>query len=432
MGETGEYRVYKRRWFGLCQLVLLNVVVSWDWLTFSAVSTSAAEYFNTTEGTINWLSTAFLFAFVVISPLTIWTLNRGVKPAIITASVLTLVGNWIRYAGSRAAGGHFGVVMFGQILIGLAQPFVLAAPTRYSDLWFTEKGRISATAIASLANPFGGALGQLIGPFWATSAPQIPNMVLYTAIISTIATLPSIFIPSHPPTPPTPSSLAPKTPLSTTLPHLLRNPSFYLILIPFATYVAFFNAFSSLINQILYPYGFSETEAGICGALLIFVGLAFAAVLSPVLDRTKPKPYLLVIKLFCPLIAAAYVAFIFAPPTRSEAAPYVIAAVLGAASFALVPVALEFLVDVTYPTSPEVGSTICWAAGQLLGGVFIIIMNALKEPGGSTGDGQTTEGWKPPGSMWKALIFEAVVAVAVLPAPLLLGWKRTTTGKGEG
>lgn len=25
-----EYKVYKRRWFGLIQLVLLNIVVSWD------------------------------------------------------------------------------------------------------------------------------------------------------------------------------------------------------------------------------------------------------------------------------------------------------------------------------------------------------------------------------------------------------------------
>ena len=24
------YRVYKRRWFGLAQLVLLNIIVSWD------------------------------------------------------------------------------------------------------------------------------------------------------------------------------------------------------------------------------------------------------------------------------------------------------------------------------------------------------------------------------------------------------------------
>ena len=28
--NTGAYRVYRRRWFGLAQLVLLNIIVSWD------------------------------------------------------------------------------------------------------------------------------------------------------------------------------------------------------------------------------------------------------------------------------------------------------------------------------------------------------------------------------------------------------------------
>lgn len=138
------------------------------------MSTKAADYFRVSESAINWLSTAFLFSFVAISPYvvyervklvpadisrcTIWTLNRSPKQSIIVASVLLLVGNWIRYAGTKADRGIFGLVMFGQILTGLAQPFVLAAPTRYSDLWFTESGRVSATAIASLANPFGGAV----------------------------------------------------------------------------------------------------------------------------------------------------------------------------------------------------------------------------------------------------------------------------------
>jgi hypothetical protein len=29
-GEHSEYRVYKRRWFGLAQLTLMNIMVSWD------------------------------------------------------------------------------------------------------------------------------------------------------------------------------------------------------------------------------------------------------------------------------------------------------------------------------------------------------------------------------------------------------------------
>ncbi|KLJ13596.1 hypothetical protein EMPG_11467 [Blastomyces silverae] len=182
--ERPVYRVYKRRFFGLAQLVLLNTVVSWDWLTFSAVSKTASEHFRVSEGTINWMSIAFQLAFCVSTPVVIWTLNKGgPKLSLTVSAVLLLCGNWIRYAGARAGNGIFGVAMFGQILIGLAQPFCLSAPTRYSDLWFTGKGRTSATAIATLANPFGGALGQLIGPILATKSSEIPNMVLYVSII---------------------------------------------------------------------------------------------------------------------------------------------------------------------------------------------------------------------------------------------------------
>jgi hypothetical protein len=102
-----------------------------QWLTFAPVSASAATYFDVSETAINWLSTGFLFAFIVSCPLVMWTLHRSPKESILWASALLLLGNWIRYAGTRASGGVFGVVLSGQILTGLAQPFVLVAPTRY-------------------------------------------------------------------------------------------------------------------------------------------------------------------------------------------------------------------------------------------------------------------------------------------------------------
>lgn len=407
------YRVYKVRFFGLAQLVLLNIIVSWDWLTFSAVSTTTAQYFDVSESAINWLSTGFLFAFVAVSPLVMYTLNKGgPKAAIVTASVLVLVGNWIRYAGTRASGGHFGVVMFGQIIIGFAQPFVLAAPTRYSNLWFSDNGRVSATAVASLANPLGGAIGQLVGPFWATDTSSIPSMVLYISAISTAASLPSFFIPAAPKTPPSAMAVDERLNLREALHELPRNKSFYLILLPFSVYVGLFNAVSSLINQIFEPYGFSEDDAGIAGALLIVVGLVASAIVSPFVDKTKR--YLPVIKVIVPFIAACYLALIWMPQTRSLPGPYVICSLLGATSFSLLPCALEYLVIITHPVSPEISSTICWSAGQLFGAVFIIIMDALK--GGDPGE--------PAGSMKRALIFQAAVAWVVVPFPLALGYWR--------
>ncbi|CAD6439555.1 caa1c0b2-ed93-46c1-9f55-059eb5529149 [Sclerotinia trifoliorum] len=425
--DTGHFRVYKRRWFGLIQLVLLNIIVSWDWLTFSASSTTVSQYYNVSESAINWLSTGFLFAFVLASPLVIYVLHHGgPKPAILIASVLLLLGNWIRYGATRSGPhGNFGGVMFGQILTGVAQPFVLAAPTRYSDLWFTNQGRVAATAVMSLANPFGGALAQLIDPFWAANAGSIPNMVLYIAIISSIATIPSFFIPKEPPTPSSASSEEPKHALGPSLNFLLRSPEFYMIMFPFWFFVGLFNSLSSLINQMLSPYSFSETNAGIAGALLIVVGLVAAAITSPLIDKTKT--YLLAIKIQIPILSICYLAFTWAPQTRNLAAIYAILSILGAASFSLVPVALEYLIEITHPVSPEVTSTICWSGGQLLGGVFIIVSDKLRAKG--VGDGSLDDGsTRPPGNMYNALVFQAVLAAVVMPLPLALG----CCGRGRG
>jgi hypothetical protein len=191
-----------------------------------------------------------------------------------------------------------------------------------------------------------------------------------------------------------------------------------MIMIPFVVYVGLFNNVSSLINQILQPYSFSETQAGIAGALLIVVGLVTAAVTSPIIDRTKM--FLFAIKLQVPIVGIAYLAFTWAPQTRQIAASYAILSILGAASFSLVPVVLEYLIELTHPVSPEVTSTICWSGGQLLGGIFILISDALRAPGPNDGSADNHTD-RPPGNMWKALVFQTVIALVVVPLPLALG-----------
>lgn len=413
--EVGQssvvYKVYKRRWFGLLQLTLLNIIVSWDWLTYSPVVKNAAKFYRTDETTINWLSTAFLFSFVAVCPLTILALHRGVKLSIMVAAALILAGNWIRYAGSFSKDGsdHFGVVMFGQILTGFAQPFVLAAPTRYSDLWFTNSGRVAATAVMSLANPFGAAIGQLVNPMWVNDERDISKMVLYVSIISTVCCLPSFFIPAEPPTPVAPSATTSKMSLRSSMKVLSGSPEFWLVFIPFSIYVASFNAVSSLLSQIMTPYNITEDEAGIGGALLIVVGLVSSAITSPIIDRTKR--FILSVKVAVPVIGLCYLVFVWMPETGKLPGPYVVLAILGAASFSLVPIALELLIELSHPISPEVTSVLSWSGGQLLGGIFIIIEGALKDNNDNV----------HPGNMKRALIFQAVLALVVIPLPLSLG-----------
>lgn len=225
---------------------------------------------------------------------------------------------------------------------------------------------------------------------------------------STVASIPCFFIPPHPPTPVGPSSTTPKLRLRASLP-ALRSLELWLILIPFWVYVGFFNSLSSLLNQMLTPYGLSDDEAGIGGAVLIVVGLLTAAVTSPIIDRTKK--FLLAIKIFIPIIAGSYLVFTWMPETKAIPGPYVILALLGASSFALVPVALECLIELSHPLNPAVTSTFAWAGGQLLGAIFVLVSDALVEP----------EDASPPKNMKRALIFQAVVALVVAPLPMVLG-----------
>jgi MFS family permease len=174
--------------------------------------------------------------------------------------------------------------------------------------------------------------------------------------------------------------------------------------------VGFFNSVSSLINQIFEPYGFSETDAGIAGGILIIVGLISSAIISPITDRFKH--YLGTIRILVPIVAICYIALIFTPSSPAGIAPaYAVCALLGASSFGLLPVVLEYLVEITYPFSPEIGSTICWTGGQLLGAAFILIQDALK----------ASETASPPQNMKNALICSAVVAAVAAPFPICIG-----------
>ncbi|KAL6408460.1 major facilitator superfamily transporter [Ilyonectria robusta] len=190
---------------------------------------------------------------------------------------------------------------------------------------------------------------------------------------------------------------------------MAKSLEIWLVLIPFVIYVGCFNSISTLLNQIMEPYGFSDDQAGIGGAAMIIVGLVASAISSPILGRTKA--FVLAIRLIFPIAGICYLVFIWMPETGSVVGPYIVLSILGAASFSLLPVALELLIELSHPLSPEVTSTIAWSGSQLLGAVLIIISDAFRAGHDAS----------PPKNMKNALIFQAALALIVVPLPLCLG-----------
>jgi len=190
---------------------------------------------------------------------------------------------------------------------------------------------------------------------------------------------------------------------------LVQSLECYLIIIPFWVYTGLFVATTSVINQIVTPYGFSDTEAGIGGGLLIVLGLVFSAITAPIIDRTKK--FILVIKCGVVVGGLCYLALVWVPSAKEVGALYAVLCCIGISSLAIVPVVLEVLTEFSYPAGAEITSTTAWAGGQLLGGCFIILGNGMK----------AAESADPPRNMKDFTVVQAVLAMAMIPLPLMLG-----------
>ena len=86
----------------------------------------------------------------------------GAKTGILIGCVLTILAMWIKIFINSG----FYIVLIGQTLAAIAQPFILNAPAKVSAAWYSEEGRAMATTIASAANPLGVAIGFVFPSFF--------------------------------------------------------------------------------------------------------------------------------------------------------------------------------------------------------------------------------------------------------------------------
>uniref|UniRef100_A0A673I521 Uncharacterized protein n=1 Tax=Sinocyclocheilus rhinocerous TaxID=307959 RepID=A0A673I521_9TELE len=72
---AAEFKVYKRRWFILFVLCLLNCSNAMAWLTFAPVADQTAQYLRVSLNLVNWLSLVYIVVAVFFSLITTWVLD---------------------------------------------------------------------------------------------------------------------------------------------------------------------------------------------------------------------------------------------------------------------------------------------------------------------------------------------------------------------
>src|SRR3954454_12456700 len=133
------------------------------WLTYAPITTDVAEHFGVSEGAVGWLSQVFPLVYVILAIPAGLALDRAFKPALLAGAWLTAIGGAVRLTSDT-----FAVALAGQILIAIAQPFLLNAVTK-----------VATAALPAPQRPQGIALGSA-GIFAGTAIalPLAPNVSL--------------------------------------------------------------------------------------------------------------------------------------------------------------------------------------------------------------------------------------------------------------
>ncbi|XP_063086108.1 solute carrier family 49 member A3 isoform X5 [Cavia porcellus] len=291
-------------------------------------------------------------------------------------SLQTILGAWLNFLGSAlralpcvAVGipSPFAFFMAGQSLCALAQTLVIFSPAKLAALWFPEHQRATANMMATMSNPLGILVANLLSPALVKKGEDIPLMLGVYIIPAGLACLlaTTCLWESVPPTPP--SAGAANSTSEKFLPGLwllLRNKAYVILAMCFGGGIGVFSSFSALLEQILCARGYSSEFSGLCGALFIVCGIIGALILGLYVDQTKH--FTEAIKIGLCLASLACVAFSLVAQLQGQAIVLaVICSLFGLFGFAVAPVAMELAIECSFPVGEGAATGLVFVLGAL-------------------------------------------------------------------
>jgi MFS family permease len=370
--EQDNFKVYSYRWIVLLAFMFVVAVNQLLWITFASITGDAAKFYGVSDLSIGLLSMSFMIVYIVVSIPASWVIDTyGLRVAVGFGAVLTGIFGLMR--GLVAT--NYTLVLVAQIGIAIGQPFILNAVTTVAARWFPVRERATASGMGSLAIFLGILVGLMLTPYLAIHVGIGNTLMTYGIIAVVSAVLFFGFAKEHPPTPPCPPGMEVRSLVLDGLKQTFRERNFLLLMIIFFVCLGMFNAVTTWIEDILRPRGFSSTQAGITGGLMIAGGILGALVLPSLSDRfRKRKPFIIaaILGATVGLIGVTYVTVYWFL--------LVVAFVMGFFLLSAAPIGFQYGAEVTYPTPEGTSNGLLLLMGQISGIVFIFAMDSLKSP----------------------------------------------------
>jgi len=370
--EPEKFKVYNYRWIVLCAYMFIVAVNQLLWITFAPITADATRYYNVTDLQIGILSMCFMIVYIVASIPASWIIDTyGIRIGVGIGAVLTgvfgLLRGWVT--------NDYNLLLLSQIGIAIGQPFLLNAITKISARWFPIEERATASGLGTLAMYIGILIGILLTPF-LTKGHGISGMLFIYGVISIIAALIFlILVKERPRTAPCRPDQEERSLVMDGLKDTLHNKGFYLLMLIFFIGLGVFNSVTTWIEDILRPRGFSTTQAGITGGLMILGGIFGALVMPMLSDYFKKRKLFIIVALIGAIIGLAGITF-----ATSYWLLLSSGIILGFFLLSAGPIGFQYGAEITFPASEGTSNGLLLLMGQISGIAFIFALDSFKTP----------------------------------------------------
>ena len=368
--EQSNFKVYGRRWIMLIIYMLLIAANQLLWITFAPITTDATTYYGVSDLRIGVLSMCFMIVYIAVSIPASWIIDKyGIRIGVGIGALFTGIFGFLR----GFAGTDYNLLLLMQIGVAVGQPFILNAITKFSARWFPIEERATAAGLGSLAMYIGILAGMTLTPYFVLGS-GIKGMLYIFGIFSvSIAVFFMLFIKEGPPTAPCRPDQEERSLVFDGFMHTLRTKDFKWLMIIFFIGLGVFNSVTTWIEDIMRPRGFTATQAGITGGLMIIGGIIGALIIPMLSDKLKKRTPFIILALFGATLGLAGITF-----ATSYWLLITSGMVLGFFLLSAGPVGFQYGAEITYPASEGTSNGMLLMMGQVSGIAFIFGMDSMK------------------------------------------------------
>lgn len=361
------------RWVILAVFALVNLTIQIMWICYAPISTLAVDYYGVSQLQVGMLAMIFMIVYIPISMPVSWLIDTlGYRKAVSIGVIIMGVFGLLR----AFAASNFGLVMAATVGIAIAQPFLLNAVSTVAGRWFPIQERATASGLALVASFIGIAVGQVVSPI-LTLNYGIPTMLMIFGWVSAASAVLFLIFTRDAPAALSSVDRSERALVLDGLRAMLKMEDIWLLLYVFLIGMGIFNGVSTWIAAITSPKGFSPTQAGDLGAILLVGGIVGAVIIPALSDRMRQRKLFLFVGvgLSVPcLIGVIYVSQY-----------WLMAAFMFGMGFflnSLAPIGYQYAAEITFPAPEGTSNGLLNLAGQS-SVVFIYAMEFLKGSDGS-------------------------------------------------